>query len=201
MEDDAQFTGKYESSGRIGARLLDRFYESVRALGEPSLMPGGSVHEIGCGAGFSTERLRQWIPGDVCFSASDFGESLVLKARQRNPEVEIDQRSAYRLGLPDKSIDMLVMLEVLEHLDRPLEALQELARVARKNVLISTPSEPLWRILNMARGKYVAAFGNTPGHINHWSGRSLRHVVSPWFKVVSYRQPVPWTILLLEPRV
>lgn len=197
---DTEFTGKYERTGGIGAKLVDRFFDGVRGLLEPTISPGMSVAEIGCGAGFSTQRLRSWLSPGVTFSASDVSDSLVAKARQRNPGVPISQQSVYSLSMEDKSVDTLVMMEVLEHLEHPDKALAELARVARKHVLISTPREPIWRILNMARGKYLGDFGNTPGHIQHWSSRGLRHAVAPWFQIEARRQPLPWTILLLSPR-
>ena len=46
------------------------------------------------------------------------------------------------------------------------------ARAARaRHLLVSVPREPLWRALNMLRGAYWRALGNTPGHLNHWSKR------------------------------
>lgn len=200
MDQDREFTGKYEESSRVASMLVDRFYDAVRSLLEPSLSGCASLHEVGCGAGYSTLRLRQWIPEDVEVSASDVTDSLVDKAQARNPDIRVDKRSAYALEFPDKSIDVVVMMEVLEHLDHPDDALAELARVARKYVLISTPREPLWRVLNFARGKYMGDLGNTPGHVNHWSSRGLRKVVSPVFEVEDRRQPVPWTVLRLRPK-
>lgn len=200
MDEDRQFTGKYEDAGLAATILLDRFYSSVRALLQPVLHSCGSLHEVGCGAGYSMLRMREWIPAGVEVSASDVSDSLISKAKSKNPGILIDNRSAYSLGFPDKSIDVVVMMEVLEHLDSPQEALKELARVARKHVLISTPREPLWRALNFLRCKYVLSLGNTPGHINHWSSRGLRREVSRLFEVEARRQPTPWTVLRLRPR-
>ncbi len=199
-DSDSEFTGKYEHARGLGARLVDRFYADVRGLLAPVVRPGMSVAEIGCGAGFSTQRLSAWFPSGIHFSASDVGGSLVEKARKRNPDIPISRQSVYALALDDKSVDVLVMMEVLEHLEHPDAALKELARVARSHVLVSTPREPIWCALNMARGKYLGAFGNTPGHIQHWSSHGLRQQVSPWFDIVAMRQPLPWTILLLAPR-
>lgn len=197
---DDVFTGKYEQTKGIGAKLVDQFFNRVRDLLEPVALPGTTLVEIGCGAGFSTQRLRSWLPPDVVFCASDVSESLVTKARQRNPDTPITQQSVYSLTMEDKSVDTLVMMEVLEHLEHPDKALAELARVAKKHVLISTPREPIWRILNMARGKYLGDFGNTPGHIQHWSSRGLQRQALPWFRVEALRKPLPWTILLMSPR-
>ena len=200
MDSDRQFTGKYESEGRAGAWLLDNFYKGVRSLLEPALASARSVFEIGCGAGYSTHRLSGWLPENVALVSSDLGASLVRKAAKMNPAVPVVQQSVYELGLADKAVDVLVMLEVLEHLEDPQRALAELRRVARRHVVVSTPREPIWRTLNFWRGKYVAASGTTRGHNQHCTSGALRREVAPHFDVVGMRQPLPWTILLLSPR-
>jgi ubiquinone/menaquinone biosynthesis C-methylase UbiE len=47
---------------------------------------------------------------------------------------------AERLDLPDGSYDMTIMWEVLHHLADPLQAVRELARVARKYVVVFEPN-------------------------------------------------------------
>lgn len=197
---DAAFTGKYESEGAVGRWLVDRFYSAVRGLLLPRVAPGDVVLEVGCGAGYSSAHLSEALPAGVRFVGSDIGGSLLHKARLRNPGTSFVRQSVYNLALPDRSVDVVVMLEVLEHLDDPGRALAELRRVVRKAAIISTPREPLWRALNFMRGKYVTDFGNTPGHIQHWSSRGLRREVAGLFQVTGMARPVPWTVLSLAPR-
>src|SRR3712207_8488836 len=45
----------------------------------------------------------------------------------------------------------------------PEHTVAEMARVADGHLLVSVPREPLWRMLNVARGAYVKDLGNTPG--------------------------------------
>lgn len=197
---DAEFTGKYEESGKIGRWLVDRFYAEVRQLLIKQVPAHGTVLEVGCGAGYSSQRILSWIPSDVRYVGSDIGHSLLAKSSARNPGVPFVRQSVYKLALPDKSVDVVVMLEVLEHLEHPEIALAELRRVARKAAIISTPREPLWRALNCLRGKYLGDLGNTPGHVQHWSSNSLRKQVMQEFEVVDMAQPVPWTVLAATPR-
>ena len=63
---------------------------------------------------------------------------------------------------------------------------------------MSVPREPLWRGLNLARGAYLKALGNTPGHVNHWSKRSFAALLGRHGKVVETRSPFPWTMLLVR---
>ena len=197
---DREFTGKYEEAGLIGGWLLDRFYDSVRRLLRPHLHDGCSLLEVGCGAGFSSQRLLSWLPASGSFLGSDVGQTLLDKAACRNPGASFVRQSVYELAAPDKSVDIIVMLEVLEHLDDPRRALAELRRVARQAVILSTPREPLWRFLNFCRGKYLLDFGNTPGHVQHWSSAGLCREVASHFDVVGMERPVPWTVLSLQPR-
>ena len=67
-------------------------------------------------------------------------------------------------------------------------------------MLLSTPREPLWRVLNMMRGKYWGDLGNTPGHIQHFGRRELLSLVAEYLDVREVRSPLPWTMLLADIR-
>jgi SAM-dependent methyltransferase len=159
--------------------------------------------EIGCGEGFSTQRLVELLPSQVELQASEFVKALVPKARQRNPGIKVTQESIYETRHKDNTFDLIFLLEVLEHLDYPDKALTELARILKPDgyLVLGVPREPLWRALNMARGKYLKDWGNTPGHLNHWSSRALKHFISKNFgPVLKCRQPLPWTQVLAQKR-
>jgi ubiquinone/menaquinone biosynthesis C-methylase UbiE len=54
--------------------------------------------------------------------------------------IEAYHMRAEKLDFPDKSFDTAVMLEVLEHLENPFAALEEVIRVTRKNLILSIPN-------------------------------------------------------------
>jgi hypothetical protein len=80
----------------------------------------------------------------------------------------------------------------------PAHTLAEMARCGERHLLVSVPREPLWRVLNMARGAYWSRLGNTPGHLNHWSRRSFVRLIAGYGKVAEVRSPFPWTMLLVR---
>ena len=47
----------------------------------------------------------------------------------------------------------------------------------------------------MARGRYLREFGNTPGHVNHWSRRGFSRFVGGHWNVVDVASPLPWTMV------
>src|SRR5260370_4593459 len=81
--------------------------------------------------------------------------------------------SVVSLPFAGRSFDAVTCLEVLEHLDDPAAAVRELARVARRAVLVSVPFAPYFRIGNLLRGKYLGRLGNHPEHVQHWNLPSL----------------------------
>jgi hypothetical protein len=55
-------------------------------------------------------------------------------------------------------------------------------------------------VLNVLRGKYLAAWGNTPGHLQHFSRAAIRRLVASRFQIVAESHPLPWTMLLARRR-
>jgi 2-polyprenyl-3-methyl-5-hydroxy-6-metoxy-1,4-benzoquinol methylase len=154
------------------------------------------VLEVGCGEGKLAEHLLRRIEPSR-FVACDL--SLDRVSTSADPRIEFQIASIYNLPHATGSFDLVVCCEVLEHLEEPTRGLHELCRVASGRLLVSTPREPLWRCLNVLRGKYLSKFGNTPGHIQHFSARGLVDLVSQRAQILHRRQPIPWTVLLAEP--
>ncbi|MDL2362791.1 MAG: class I SAM-dependent methyltransferase [Patescibacteria group bacterium] len=200
------FGHKYteEGQGAVGKKLLESYFSSVEKLFDESKLAEKkkiSAIEIGCGEGFSTQRLRSMLPDTVTLSASEFVSALVPIAQSLNPDVTIIEESIYETTHKDASFDLIFLLEVLEHLDYPDKALIELSRILKPNgyLILGVPREPLWCSLNMARGKYLTHLGNTPGHLNHWTSYALKRDVQKHFgPVLKMRQPLPWTQVLAQ---
>lgn len=193
--EDENFAGKYTEGGLIARKLVDNYFTSVsKLLSKCETIE--KAHEIGVGEGLSTQRLKSMVP---FITASEFVNELVKKAQLNNPEINIFQESVYDLKYKHDSVDLVFLLEVLEHLDYPEKALQEIKRVSSQYLILGVPREPLWRFLNMCRFKYLRHFGNTPGHLNHWSTNSIVRLVEREFgSVIAVETPTPWTILLAQ---
>jgi 2-polyprenyl-3-methyl-5-hydroxy-6-metoxy-1,4-benzoquinol methylase len=178
------------------ARALVRGFQ--RALLELVRTSGARrAHEVGCGEGHLAVLLSGVLEH---VRASDISARIIEEARRVAAEagasVDLSVASIYELEPERDGEELIVCCEVLEHLERPDEALDLLARAARSQLLVSVPREPLWRMLNMARGRYLRALGNTPGHLNHWSRRSFLAFLSSRVEVVAVRSPLPWTMAL-----
>ncbi|HEX6317541.1 MAG TPA: class I SAM-dependent methyltransferase, partial [Burkholderiales bacterium] len=159
------------------------------------------VHEIGCGEGFLSTMLAQ---SGFAVRGSDISPAAVAIARRRAAELGLT--ATFRVGdlhdlsPPRDGAELVVCCEVLEHLSEPARALALLARLAQPHLIGSVPREPLWRLLNMARARYWAALGNTPGHLQHWSARSFLGLLENHVEVREVRTPLPWIMALCRRR-
>ena len=99
------------------------------------------------------------------------------------------------MPFPDSSFDLVVAIEVFEHFADPDRALAELVRVGTDELIASVPLEPIWRVGNMVRGRYLGDLGNTPGHVNHWSRRGFSRFVAQRWDVTEVACPLPWTMV------
>ncbi|MBA3303247.1 MAG: class I SAM-dependent methyltransferase [Acidimicrobiia bacterium] len=182
---------KYASANPVERRLMATFLTQLRrAL--PDVAPA-RVLEVGVGEGEVALRVRERYPGAFLTGVDLPDPTLADHWAQRDLPASFADVGA--LPFPDRSFGLVLAIEVLEHVPSPEDALAEIARVASGQVVLSVPREPLWRMANLARGKYVATFGNTPGHIQHWTRRSFTRLVSRHLQVTGVQTPPPWTMV------
>ncbi|MGH9133117.1 MAG: class I SAM-dependent methyltransferase [Ilumatobacteraceae bacterium] len=186
---------KYRSKNPIERRLMRGFFAALSEV-LPREHPA-TVLEVGVGEGEISAKLRSRYLDSQIVGLDLHDESLGAKWRMRGfTGVYAD---ITRLPFPPMVFDLVMAIEVLEHVDDPAAALAELRRVSRGRLVLSVPREPIWRVANMARGKYLADLGNTPGHVQHWSRRSFAALVGSQLDVMSVSTPFPWTMIEARP--
>lgn len=161
-----------------------------------------TIHEVGCGEGFWT---MNWAIEGLHVRGTDVSAEVIGIAKANAERRGLDPglfevRSIYDLDPGRDRADLIVCCEVLEHVEEPEQALRALQGVAGRDLILSVPREPLWRALNIVRGAYLSDFGNTPGHLNHWSAGAISALAERYFDVVAMATPLPWTMLHCKPR-
>jgi SAM-dependent methyltransferase len=187
---------KFQTGNPLVRRLIERFYGQLLSVVEP--LGASSLLDAGCGEGETLARIGPSLPGKTI--AVDLNADAVGFTAARFPAVEVRRESVLDLSFADGSFDLVVCLEVLEHLPDPAAALAELGRVASEDVVVSVPHEPWFRLGSLLRGKYLRGLGNHPEHLNHWSPRTLRGLLDSQLEVVSLVRSFPWLIAHCRPR-
>ncbi len=169
---------KYTHGNRIYRWHVNAFLERVSEMlaeSEPA-----TVLDAGCGEGFALDFLTDRHP-DVRFTGMDLSKEAIAYAEAHFGEkATFRTGSIYKLPFSDNSFDTVLCSEVLEHLDEPDRAVEELKRVARRHVLITVPLEPYFQKLNDL-GKLLR-INPDPGHVNFWTKGSFRHFIDGHFE-------------------
>ena len=188
---------KYGSTNPVVKRLMAGFHGALDELFERAAPE--SVLDVGCGEGVLTSEIAERTGGGRVVGIDLDDPKLQQEWERRSrPNCEYRVEEAASLSFADDEFDMAAAIEVLEHVPQPEQTLSEMARVARRWLLVSVPREPLWRMMNMARGAYLRSLGNTPGHVNHWSKVGFVSLLQRYGKVEEVRSPFPWTMLLVR---
>lgn len=184
---------KFNTTNVVARQLMNGFIASFS--GFFSAARAANVIEIGCGEGYMLEIMHDLNPS-ARYTGFDIDIPILQYARRRNPGAGVLLADAHRIPFADDAFDVAVCCEVLEHVGRPHDVIREIARITSGYVIVSVPREPIWRALNLVRGKYVSHMGNTPGHINHWSTESFVALLQTEFEVMAVRRPLPWSMVL-----
>ena len=191
---------KYDSKNPIAQRMIAGFMGNIQSLIESISNDIKTVTECGCGQGHVNQLLEQLLPNAVIKGLDINSADLTLaKQNQIKLSTELYQKSIYDIDEQEQA-DLIVCCEVMEHLDDPYLALKKMAALQSQYYLFSVPNEPIWRILNFMRGKYMKDWGNTPDHCNHWSKKKFLAFVSQELEVIEVKKPFPWTMVLAKPK-
>lgn len=190
---------KYHTRNRVARHLMDGYLRAFDELS--SRVDYRTAFEAGCGEGHLSLRLAS---RGIAVAGCDVSASVIDEAQQNacRAGLQADFRvdSVYDLDAKSTRAGLIVCCEVLEHLEDPRRALETVAGLADPYLLVSVPREPIWRILNIARGCYWRDLGNTPGHLQHWSGAQFVNLLKQRFDVLETRRPLPWTMALCRTR-
>ena len=177
---------KYTSKNPLKKLLINNFLDRVEAVVIP-LKPK-SILDAGCGEGFALERLKEKKIGKTLLGIDSSNRALKT-GRLIHPDIFFKKGDIYQLDFADNNFDLVICLEVLEHLPYPKKALDEILRVSKRYCLISVPHEPFFGI--------VSSSGRSE-HLNHWSVKSITSFLGEKMKILNILKPFPWLLILGE---
>lgn len=189
---------KHESKNPIQQKLIANFHaQAIRMI---QVAKPASILELGCGEGYVLEALHE---GGVTASLHgvELDERAVAKAQARMGEhATVEHQDARKLAADGRRFDMVMMLEVLEHIPEPEQMLPIIDALSNEWLLLSVPWEPIFCALNFMRGKNIRRFGNDEDHVNHWTRRGFQRFIGEHFEIVDRPGVFPWTMVLARKR-
>jgi SAM-dependent methyltransferase len=96
-----------------------------------------SVLEVGCATGHIISRIEAKRKAGV-----DVSKVAIFLAKKRHKNVEFKVANATKLPFDDKSFDVVILPELIEHLNKrnAIKAIKEASRVAKNKIIITTPN-------------------------------------------------------------
>lgn len=137
---------------------------------------GKLVLDIACGSAYGTLMLLEFGARKVV--GVDIDKSTInhlsMKYATKSEMLEFKVGSAYDIPLPNSSVDVVVSIETLEHLENPVDFLKEIHKVmhAESILILSTP-------LNETESRFKPS---NPYHVREYSQEELEQMLSPLFK-------------------
>lgn len=132
---------------------------------------GESLLSLCCGIGYE---LRDLHTKDI--TAVDIAEQYISEVKKHYPEVKavVSDACEYIKSAPSKSVDVISILDGIEHLEhgKGLEVIENMKRVARKEILLFTPDGYLKNEPHNAWGIEGADEHQT--HKSGWSALELK---------------------------
>jgi SAM-dependent methyltransferase len=105
--------------------------------------PRPVILEVGCSSGFLLEDLRRELP-HAFLIGSDYVRGPLDELARRVPDIPLLQFDLVRCPLPDGCVDVVVLLNVLEHIEDDTGAVRQLQRILRPGgaVVVEVPAGP-----------------------------------------------------------
>jgi 2-polyprenyl-3-methyl-5-hydroxy-6-metoxy-1,4-benzoquinol methylase len=169
-------------SGRVGSGDYARDYGPIHDA-IVGLIPAGSrVLDVACGPGLLCRKIRQRVPSSAV-TGVDFSQYVIARNRERDGSLDIDYQCVdIRTSLASVGgrFDVVLMCEILEHLEQPEEVVATAMRLLQ------------------AGGRFILTCPHDDGipdpeHVRFWGHDELFHLLARYSDTVSFMHfPPPW---------
>lgn len=140
-----------------------------------------NILDVGGGAGLILKSISSYIEDRYGIKVNKFALDLspgMLKIqKENNPDIKrLLNEDITKVSVKDKEMDLVLMVDVIEHVLEPVKALKELGRIS-KFIIFKVPLEDnaYLNISNfLSRGERRADYAKTSGHINIYNLNKLK---------------------------
>jgi len=180
------------AKGGIGVRYWD--YRDAVAL---SHVVGNRIIDVGCGEGITLEKLVKLYPGKQITGIDSEPENIDICQKHGLP---VQYGTVFNLPFETDSIDCALFFEVIEHLDEPNKALEEINRVLRPGgrLILIFPNDRMFMVSRLLTGMIKEAFYNS-GHVKQWTPSKIRKALKSngFSPIEQFNLPfIFWTVSL-----
>lgn len=191
-------TAKYANRNILHRLSLGRFHDVVAR--ELRTLAPASILDFGCGEGYAVDELQARNVELKGYEGVDVRPAALASARARLPGRQFHCADIHDQKFDGRRFDLVMALEVFEHLFEPEPVLRRLCGMTDKALLLTVPHEPWFQLVNLARGRDFIRLGNHPEHVQHWNQKTFAAFLSPHVEIVRIQRSFPFLIATARPR-
>ncbi len=135
------------------------------------------ILDFGCGSGFYLYELKKRGYNDSL--GIDFNEEVISAAKEVYG-INAEKLDLNYLLINNYKFDLILLNQVLEHVDEPLELLKNLHKLLNKDgiLFISVPNINYFKIRKKIRNSVLPSGNYPPHHISFFNVHSLKYILS-----------------------
>ena len=177
---------------------LGRWYWDYRDSVALSLVDdaGGRILDLGCGEGITLEKAVRVFPRSHVSGLDALQENVDIC---RAHGLSADLGDACALPLPSGSLDAVFLMEVIEHLARPEDALRETLRTLKPagTLVMVFPNDSTFKLARLLTLKFREA-SYDPGHLRQWTPASAMDALKHLGFEVLFLKSIPFLLWRLS---
>lgn len=182
------------AKGGLGRWHWDRRDQTALSLVRPF---DRTIVEIGCGEGITLEKAQRLFSDRKVLGIDALDENIDI-CRQHGCKAE--PGDVYNLSLPSGSANIVLFLEVIEHLEDPETAIREIRRVLAPNgrLIIAFPNDAAFKLARILTLRFQEA-SYDPGHVRQWTPRDMVNFLTGQGFTPAFSRNIPfyfWSISL-----
>ena len=120
------------------------------------VVKGKNVLDIGCRTPYLKDQVQM--------------KGMEYRAVDIDPSEGVEYGDIHKLPYKDNSFDYVICSEVLEHVENPIKAMQELKRVTKKRLIITVPNEPFFTLFRFLIWEQGHLWAITPSALRVYLG-------------------------------
>jgi len=146
--------------------------------------------DIGCGEGITLEKMHRLFPDRKVLGIDILSENIDIC---RHHGCKVEQGDVYNLPLPSKSVDFVLFMEVIEHLEHHETAIQEIHRVLVPGgrLVIVFPNDRFFKIARILTLRFREA-AYDPGHVRQWTPHEMRDFLNGQGFISTFSRNIPF---------
>lgn len=171
--DDQVFNSGLDRRKTYKGRILNRVVQEL--VGD-----GGTVIDVGCGVG---DNLKLIFRQNLTLKGLEYSANSLARAKKVLGAMDLRQGSAVTMPFDSNSADLIMCIEVLEHIPDQYQALREIRRVLKPEGVL---------LLSVPYRRWFPSYYTFMGHIRHYTREELQQLlIESGFDVVEWLPNYP----------